>query len=46
MTLYDLSPHAPVEHLPPGAVEVRVEQASLFFYALSFSVGSPAVSRS
>jgi ubiquinone/menaquinone biosynthesis C-methylase UbiE/uncharacterized protein YbaR (Trm112 family) len=40
MTLYDLSPHAPIEHLPPEAVEVRVEQASLFFYALSFRVGA------
>ncbi|PYO40063.1 MAG: SAM-dependent methyltransferase [Gemmatimonadetes bacterium] len=38
MTLYELSPHAPVEHLPPDAYDVRVEQASSFFYCLTFRV--------
>ncbi len=38
MTLYELSPHAPVEHLPSEAYDVRVEQASSFFYCLTFRV--------
>jgi len=36
ITIYDLSPHAPVEHLPPSVTDVRVEQANSFFYCLSF----------
>jgi ubiquinone/menaquinone biosynthesis C-methylase UbiE len=40
MTLYEWSPHAPVEHLPADAYDVRVEQAGSFFYCLSFRVPS------
>lgn len=36
VTFYESDPHAPVEHLPPGAVDVRDEQPSRFFYCLSF----------
>jgi SAM-dependent methyltransferase len=36
MTIYDRDPHAPVEHLPPDATEVRVEQLGRFFYCLTF----------
>lgn len=42
LTVYDLSPHAPVEHLPATARDVRVEQASSFYYCLTFR---PAPSR-
>ncbi len=38
ITLYDLAPHAPVEHVPEGATDVRVEQASSFFYCLRYRV--------
>jgi ubiquinone/menaquinone biosynthesis C-methylase UbiE/uncharacterized protein YbaR (Trm112 family) len=38
ITAYDPSPHAPTEVLPAGAIDVRVEQASSFYYALSFRV--------
>jgi len=38
MTLYEPGAHAPVEHLPRAAHDVRVEQASSFFYCLSFRV--------
>jgi ubiquinone/menaquinone biosynthesis C-methylase UbiE/alkylhydroperoxidase/carboxymuconolactone decarboxylase family protein YurZ/uncharacterized protein YbaR (Trm112 family) len=36
ITMYDLAPHAPVEHLPSRAVDVIEEQASRFYYCLSF----------
>jgi SAM-dependent methyltransferase/uncharacterized protein YbaR (Trm112 family) len=36
MTIYDRHPHAPVEHLPAGAVEVRVDQIGRMFYCLTF----------
>jgi ubiquinone/menaquinone biosynthesis C-methylase UbiE len=42
VTFYDRHPHAPVEHLPPGAVSVRVEQISRFFYCLSFQMPGKA----
>jgi ubiquinone/menaquinone biosynthesis C-methylase UbiE/uncharacterized protein YbaR (Trm112 family) len=45
MTLYDLWAHAPVEHLPADAYDVRVEQASSFFYCLSFRVPRPSRER-
>ncbi len=38
VTFYDRNPHAPVEHLPPGAREVHVEQLSRFLYCLTFSM--------
>ena len=36
ITFYDDDPHAPVEQLPPRAVDVRDEQISRFYYCLSF----------
>jgi len=36
ITFYDAAPHAPREHLPPGAVEVIEEQVSPFYYCLTF----------
>ncbi len=45
VTFYDDDPHSPVEHVPPGATEVRSEQLSRFFYCLSFrspGSGTPA----
>ena len=36
VTFYDDDPHCPVEHVPPGATDVRPEQLSRFFYCLSF----------
>jgi len=36
VTFYDRDPHCPVEHLPPGARDVRVEQINRFFYCLTF----------
>jgi len=45
MTLYELSPHAPVEHLPSEAYDVRVEQANSFFYCLTFRVPRRAPER-
>ena len=36
LTWYDGNPHAPVEHLPAGAYDVRVEQVSRFYYCLTF----------
>ena len=46
VTFYDRHPHAPVEHLPAGAVDVRVEQISRFFYCLSFRMPEgPGVAR-
>ncbi|HEX2572040.1 MAG TPA: methyltransferase domain-containing protein [Polyangia bacterium] len=38
VTFYDPAPHCPVEHLPPGAVDVRAEQLNRFFYCLTFSM--------
>ena len=36
VTFYDDDPRSPVDLVPPGAVDVRDEQASPFFYCLSF----------
>jgi len=36
VTFYDDDPHSPIEHVPPGATDVRNEQLSRFFYCLSF----------
>lgn len=36
VTFYDRDPHCPTEHVPVGAVDVIEEQASRFFYCLSF----------
>jgi len=36
VTWYDINPHAPVDALPKGAIDVRAEQLSLFLYSLSF----------
>jgi SAM-dependent methyltransferase len=41
VTFYDPAPHCPIEHLPPGAVDVRAEQLNRFFYCLTFRVPSP-----
>ena len=38
VTFYDPDPHCPVEHVPPGAVDVRAEQLNRFFYCLTFSM--------
>lgn len=38
LTLYDPTPHCPVECVPPGAVDVREEQVSRFYYCLTFRV--------
>ncbi len=38
VTFYDRDPHCPREHVPPGAVDVREEAASRFFYCLSFTM--------
>lgn len=38
VTYYDPDPHCPVEHVPPGAVDVRAEQLNRFFYCLTFSM--------
>jgi SAM-dependent methyltransferase len=40
MTIYDRDPHAPVEHLPPDATEVSVDQLGRFFYCLTFETGA------
>jgi SAM-dependent methyltransferase len=45
MTIYDRNPHAPVEHLPDGAAEVRVEQIGRFFYCMTFEKRAQPVSR-
>ena len=45
MTIYDRAPHAPVEHLPEGAAEVRVEQLGRFFYCLTFEMRRPEISK-
>ena len=42
MTIYDQDPHAPVEHLPADAEDVRVEQVGRFFYCMSFRSGGVA----
>lgn len=42
MTIYDRDPHAPVEHLPADAEDVRVEQVGRFFYCMSFRSGGVA----
>jgi ubiquinone/menaquinone biosynthesis C-methylase UbiE len=44
MTIYDKNPHAPVEHLPPGASNVQVDQLGRFFYCLTFTM-TPAIRR-
>lgn len=36
VTFYDAHPHAPLEHLPPGARDIMVDQPSMFFYCLTF----------
>ena len=36
VTFYDPRPHSPREHVPPGAEGVIDEQASRFFYCLTF----------
>ena len=41
ITLLDRVAHAPVEHLPRGATDVRVTQVSSFYYCLSFR--TPAI---
>lgn len=41
VTFYDRDPHCPIEHLPPGAVDVRTEQLNRFFYCLTFSMPGP-----
>lgn len=41
VTIYDRDPHVPVEHLPPDAHDVRIEQVGRFFYGLTFRVGAP-----
>jgi ubiquinone/menaquinone biosynthesis C-methylase UbiE/uncharacterized protein YbaR (Trm112 family)/alkylhydroperoxidase/carboxymuconolactone decarboxylase family protein YurZ len=38
LTIYDLAPHAPVEHLPAGATNVTIEQVSRFYYCMTFSM--------
>jgi len=38
LTIYDLDPHAPVECLPPAAVDVTVDQVSRFYYCMTFSM--------
>jgi SAM-dependent methyltransferase len=44
MTIYDRDPHAPVESLPEGATDIRVEQLGRFFYCLRFRMaGAPAI---
>ena len=42
VTFYDKDPHCPVELLPEGAVDVRAEQMSRFFYCLTFRVPAAA----
>ena len=39
VTLYDRTPHCPVELLPRGAYDVKDEAISRFFYCLSFRAG-------
>lgn len=36
VTWYDNNPHAPVDSLPDGAVDIHVDQLSLFLYSLAF----------
>jgi ubiquinone/menaquinone biosynthesis C-methylase UbiE/uncharacterized protein YbaR (Trm112 family) len=36
ITFYDAAPTAPRRHLPPGAIDVRAEQVSRFYYCLTF----------
>jgi SAM-dependent methyltransferase len=38
VTIYDRDPHPPVEHLPPEATAVAVEQIGRFFYCMTFSM--------
>ena len=38
VTFYDRDPHCPTELVPAGAVDVIEEQASRFFYCLSFKM--------
>ncbi len=46
-TFYDSRPRAPVEDVPAEATDLRVEQASRFFYCMRFRVGvSPEEPRS
>jgi SAM-dependent methyltransferase len=45
MTFYDRDPHAPVEHLPREAVDVKVEQMGRFFYCMTFAMPSPKTVR-
>jgi ubiquinone/menaquinone biosynthesis C-methylase UbiE/uncharacterized protein YbaR (Trm112 family) len=40
VTFYDRNPHCPREMVPAGAVDVVEEQASRFFYCLSFRMPS------
>jgi len=40
LTLYDPAPRCPRSDLPPGAVDVVEEQASRFYYSLTFRVPS------
>jgi ubiquinone/menaquinone biosynthesis C-methylase UbiE/uncharacterized protein YbaR (Trm112 family) len=43
ITFYDPAPHAPREHLPPGAVDVIEEQVSRFYYCLTFRASADAL---
>ncbi len=38
VTFYEPNPHCPTEHVPASAVDVKAEQATRFFYCLSFRV--------
>jgi len=40
LTLYDPAPRCPRAHLPPDAVDVAEEQASRFYYCLTFRMPS------
>lgn len=42
VTFYDRHPHAPVEHLPPEATDVQVDQIARFLYSLRFRMPTPS----
>lgn len=44
LTAYDANPHAPVEAVPDGAVDVEVTPVSRFYFCLRFRMPAPAAS--
>jgi ubiquinone/menaquinone biosynthesis C-methylase UbiE len=45
LTVYDANPHAPLEAVPDGAIDVEVIPVSRFYYCMRFRMPTPAAGR-